>query len=458
MTEKTLDNYYGEKETESFAGYDLKQESKEFKETTIGRIPRHWKIKKLIELFNVETGTTPSTKKEEYWNGEIEWITPADMSELNNQLVVQSSKKKITEKALKETNLTLMPKDSILLSTRAPVGYVVFVDKEITFNQGCKGLVPRKHELVDNLFYCYYLLFQKPKLEMLGSGSTFKELSKQMLENFLIVQPPLPEQQKIAKILSTVDNAIQKVDDAIAKTERLKKGLMHELLTRGIGHEEFKDTEIGRIPKEWEVIKLKDVSFNLIGGGTPSTSSPDYWNGDIAWMTSAHISGRIIISGQRYITKKGLENSASNLIPKDNLLVATRVGIGKATVNKIDIAISQDLTGVIVNKEKTLPEFLYWVIINNERRLKSIAQGSTIKGILREDLGRLLIPLPSFEEQQKIAETLSTVDKKLELERIRKQKLERIKKGLMNDLLSGRRRVRTEKVVGDNKWLRGWHP
>jgi type I restriction enzyme S subunit len=192
------------------------------------------------------------------------------------------------------------------------------------------------------------------------------------------------------------------------------------------------------------VVRLQDVSFDFIGGGTPSTSNPDYWDGEIAWMTSAHINGRIITAGQRYITKKGLEESATHLIPKDNLLVATRVGIGKAAINKIDIAISQDLTGVIVNKDKVLPDFIYWVIINNEKRLKSIAQGSTIKGILREDLGRLLIPKPPLPEQKEIADVLSTADKKLELEKVEKARLENIKRGLMDLLLTGKIRVKVD--------------
>ncbi|RLG00145.1 restriction endonuclease subunit S, partial [Thermococci archaeon] len=229
-------------------------------------------------------------------------------------------------------------------------------------------------------------------------------------------------------------------------TERLKKGMMQELLSKGIGHKEFKDTKIGRIPKEWEVVRLSDISLGFIGGGTPSTLNPNYWNGDIAWMTSAHINGRVITNGQKYITKKGLENSATNIIPKDNLLVATRVGIGKTAINKIDIAISQDLTGVIIDKNKSIPDFLYWYITNNKRKLKYLAQGSTIKGILKKELGRLKIPLPPLPEQKKIAEILSTVDKKLELERERKKKLERIKRGLMNDLLTGKRRVKVDAI------------
>ena len=297
---------------------------------------------------------------------------------------------------------------------------------------------------IHTLYLFYILKHPKFRNKLIASmiGTTGRQrISKTAVKNLQIPLPPLPEQRKIAEILSSVDSAIQKVDETISKTERLKKGLMQELLTKGIKHERFKDTEIGRLPEEWEVVRLGDVTVYMTGGGTPSTSRPEYWGGNIAWMTSAHIEGKEIWEGQKYITEKGLKNSATNLIPKDNLLVATRVGIGKAAINRIDIAISQDLTGVIVDKEKTTPEFLYWYIARNQAKLKSLAQGSTIKGILRSDLARLKLPLPPIDEQKKIAEILGAVDEKIALEKERKAKLERIKRGLMNDLLTGRKRV-----------------
>ncbi|MCD6563249.1 MAG: restriction endonuclease subunit S, partial [Thermoproteales archaeon] len=255
------------------------------KQTEIGRIPKEWKIKKIIDLFEVETGTTPSTKQKEYWDGgDINWITPADMSKLNGKIYIKDSERKITEKGLKKSNLTLLPPESIIISTRAPVGYVAIVKNSITFNQGCKGLIPKNIDQIHAEFYAYYLLNRKQILENLSSGSTFKELSKKALEDFYIPLPPLLEQQKIAEILSTVDQAIEKVDESIARTERLKKGLMQELLTKGlsvasatqtgIGHKEFKDTEIGRIPKEWEVVRLKESKeIDLIMGQSPPGKS-----------------------------------------------------------------------------------------------------------------------------------------------------------------------------------------
>ncbi|GBE54612.1 type-1 restriction enzyme EcoKI specificity protein [archaeon BMS3Bbin15] len=413
------------------------------KQTFIVELPEEWEFLKIIDLFEVKTGTTPPTKQKEFWeNGDVNWITPADLNKVNGKIYIKKSHRKITDKALRDTNLNLLPKGSIILSTRAPVGYVNVLSKPSTFNQGCKGLLSRDIRTVNTEFYYYYLLTQKTYLENLSSGSTFKELSKDRLKNFHIPLPPFPEQKKIAEILSTVDDAIQKVGDAIAKTERLKKGLMQELLTNGIGHEKFKDSKVGRIPEEWEATNLGEVSTDFISGGTPSTKNPKYWNGNIPWMTSAHINGRTIATGMKNITEEGLNNSASNVVPKNSILLATRVGIGKVAINLVDIAISQDLTGIVPNTKKIDHEFVCWFITSNPNKLKARAQGSTIKGLLRTGIEKLDIPLPPLPEQKKIAEILSTVDKKLDLEKQRKEKLERIKRGLMNDLLTGRKRVK----------------
>jgi type I restriction enzyme S subunit len=200
---------------------------------------------------------------------------------------------------------------------------------------------------------------------------------------------------------------------------------------------DFQTTSGGKIPKDWRNTDLEEVATDLIGGGTPSTASTEYWNGNIAWMTSAHIDGIIITKGQKYITRQGLDNSATHLVPRENLLVATRVGIGKVAVNQIDIAISQDLTGVIVDKTKADPYFLYWAVLSNKQRLKALAQGSTIKGILRDDLGKLRLPMPvNLNEQRAIVGVLGVVDSALELADRVIAKTERLKKGLMQQLLT----------------------
>ena len=274
-------------------------------------------------------------------------------------------------------------------------------------------------------------------------------INKNDLLKVNIPLPSLSEQQKIFEVLSVVDLAIGKVDEVIAKTERLKNGLMQELLTKGIGHKEFKETKIGKRPKTWQVVELEKVSKDFISGGTPSTKKPKFWNGNIPWIRSVHITRHFInySSVEQYITKEGLEYSAANIVPKDNLIVTTRVGIGKSAVNLIDVAINQDLTGIVLDRSKVDSEFIVWYLHSPRviQLFESFSRGTTIKGITQSSLRNLRIPLPSLPEQQKIAKILSTVDKKVELERKEKAKLERIKRGLMDLLLTGKVRV---KVAG----------
>lgn len=147
------------------------------------------------------------------------------------KIYIGSSERKVTKIALEKCNLNLIPKGSIIISTRAPVGYVAVLTVESTFNQGCKGLVPKNNDSVNTEFYAYYLKFKKNLLENLSGGSTFKELSKSMLENFKIPLPPLEEQKQIAKILSSVDKSIELKKQKKEKLQRMKKKIMELLLT-----------------------------------------------------------------------------------------------------------------------------------------------------------------------------------------------------------------------------------
>jgi type I restriction enzyme S subunit len=400
----------------------------------------NWKFIKLKQVSKkFISGGTPSTKIDSFWNGKIPWMTSAHIT----KKTVNKGMRYITKEGLMNSSAKIVPKESILVATRVGIGKVAVNRIDIAISQDLTGVVI-DHTKLDAVFAYWILSNFASRLKSISQGSTIKGLLRKEIENLKIPLPPLAEQKKIAEVLSTVGEAIEKIDEAIEKTQRLKKGLMQQILTRGIGHKEFRETEIGRIPKEWEVVRLEDISFNLIGGGTPSTSNSNYWNGHIAWMTSAHIERREITEGQRYITDEGLKSSATSLIPKDNILIATRVSIGKVAINRIDIAISQDLTGIIIDKNKSRSDYLYWAILSNQNKLKALSQGSTIPGILRSELSKMKLALPSLVEQQIIAEFLSTVDRKLDILRERKTRLERVKKGLMNDLLTGRKRVKLD--------------
>ena len=254
--------------------------------------------------------------------------------------------------------------------------------------------------------------------------------------------PPIKEQQTIVSILSNVDKLIQQTDRIIEQMERLKKGLMQRLLTKGIGHTKFKKTELGEIPEDWNVAKLEDISLQFVSGGTPSTSNLSYWGGDIPWIRSAWITEKYVSTGERFITKLGLENSAAKIVPRDNVIVASRVSLGNVAINKVDIAINQDLTGIIVDKSKFSTEFLYWFLVKNSHNIKFLSQGSTILGITRDVLKVFKILHPPLQEQQKIALILSELDTRVQKYQEYKSRLANLKKGLMQKLLTGKIRVK----------------
>src|SRR3989344_7460595 len=145
-----------------------------------------------------------------------------------------------------------------------------------------------------------------------NQGSSVKFIKMGDLTDYEFVLPPIKEQQKIAEILGTVDEDIAKTQEVIEATEKLKRGLMQQLFTRGIGHTKFKETKIGQIPEEWEVVKVGDIC-DVLTGGTPSTSKAEYCGGDIRWMSSGEVNNKIIKKVEKRITERGLKNSNARM-------------------------------------------------------------------------------------------------------------------------------------------------
>ncbi len=421
-----------------------------YKITELGEIPQEWDIYKLIDIYDIKTGTTPSTKIKDYWNsGNINWITPLDLSKMKNGLKIFSSERKITEKALKESSLKVLPPNSIIISTRAPVGYIAINENKTTFNQGCKGLVPKPTISSITNFYAYYLLSKIDSLKSLSGGSTFKELSKNSLETFKIPMLPIEEQQKIADILTTVDDKIELINKEIELTEKLKIGLMQRLLTKGIGHNKFKLTELGEIPEEWEYLELGDhkVVEKAKAGGTPLRSAKKYYeNGTIPFVKIEDMTNypKFIVKTSTYITEEGLNNSSSWLTPANSILFSMYASYGEVSINKIAVATNQAIISIIPNKNNVDINFLYYELKNLKKSLKRFLRSTTQNNLNAEIVKGLKIVLPPLPEQQKIAEILTTVDDKINLLKNKKDKLEMLKKGLMNDLLTGKVRVKID--------------
>ena len=185
-----------------------------------------WEILAMSQICRVTQGGTPSTTVGRYWGGTIPWITPAEMGK-DIQPYVSKTARYITCEGLKNCSSELLPENSVIISTRAPIGYLAINTVPMAINQGCRGLIPFKEH--NHLFIYYYLCKSRDSLNDLGSGNTFKELSGSVLQSFSLTMPQEVEQQKIADCLSSLDERITLEAQKLEALKRHKKGLMQQL-------------------------------------------------------------------------------------------------------------------------------------------------------------------------------------------------------------------------------------
>lgn len=199
----------------------------------------------------------------------------------------------------------------------------------------------------------------------------------------------------------------------------------------------FKNTEVGVIPRDWEVKELGGIVNKFVNGGTPSTVKQEFWKGNIPWITGADILNQSVAVIRRYITLEAVKNSSTNVIEKGNILFVSRTGVGKLAIAPFDIAISQDFTGIFVNKDLADPLFLFRYFDYAQNNIKAQNQGTSIQGVTRDSLASFLIPLPpTLAEQSAIATALKDTDNLInQLEQLLAKK-RAIKTGAMQELLA----------------------
>ncbi len=349
--------------------------------------------------------------------------------------------KKRVKKLLKTGDIVLEKSGG---SPTQPVGRVIYFDNEKPFlySNFTQKISPTNKCVSKYLFYKLYHEYQQGtvlKFQQQTTGIINFQLAEYLL--YKTIFPPLPEQKKIAAILTSVDTVIEKTQAQIDKLKDLKTGMMQELLTKGIGHTEFKDSPVGRIPVEWEVKDLGDLAFKIEGGGTPPRKNPDYWGKGYPWATVKDLKSIRLSSTEESITKTGLINSSSKLVPAGTVILATRMAVGKAVVFDCDVTINQDLKA-FYPKEKLNNKFLLQWYLYKSKYIASLGTGSTVKGIRVDDLKLLTIAVPPYDEQIIIANKIEGIEVLLNHKIAKIQKMTSLKKALMQDLLTGKVRVK----------------
>lgn len=411
-----------------------------YKESPFGTIPEEW------ETVTVREATLEHKQgyytKEEYCSEGIKLVRITDLGNPNVNFNTMPSLN-IAEKDYHDFKIE---KGDFLFARSGAIGRYGIVEQDPEPAIFASYLIRFKfnQEYLINRYFGYFFesSFCKGQLASIAQGNANININAENIKSLKVPLPPLPEQQKIAEVLSTVDAKIEVIGEQIEQTQELKKGLMQRLLTKGIGHTQFKDSPLGQIPESWEVVTLKSLG-NVVTGSTPSTKVKEFYSEEgtgYMWASPADLgSYKYVKRTNKYLTEIGFAQTRQ--LPANSILV-TCIGstIGKIGMATASMATNQQINSLICSKDNS-PDFYYYVLESLAPYIKSLAGTQAVPLLNKTDFSNILLAKPSLPEQQSIASVLSTVDEKLDVLYDKKEQYQELKKGLMQQLLTGKLRV-----------------
>lgn len=411
----------------------------EYKMTEIGEIPVGWEVKKLRDIVTKVIDNRGKTPPNSNFNSDYPLIEIFNFSKKKLNISLQDKQKYVSEEIHSSWFRNGHPSNnSILISTVGNVGLVGVTNIDnICIAQNIIGIDLDSENHFK--FVAYYMKLEEFQNKIVGITMSAVQPSIKVphLLNLPVALPPLKEQQKIAEILSTVDEQIEKTDQLIEKTKELKKGLMQQLLTKGIGNTEFKQTELGEIPVEWEVRELESISEIIMGQSPKSSSYNDEGEGLPFYQGKTEF-------GDKYPKVIQWCNKPLKIAEKNDILFTVRAPVGSLNMCKEKSCIGRGLAAIRYIESTTNHWFLYYSLQNLEGKFNSLSQGSTFTAINGSELRKFKLSVPSIKEQEEISYILSSVEEDIEGYQQEKSKYEELKKGLMQQLLTGKTRVKVD--------------
>lgn len=368
-----------------------------------------WEMVKLGEVATVVSGSTPKTSVGEYWNGEHNWVTPAELND--SVIVVYETKRKITNKAIENLNLTPLPVGTVLLSSRAPIGKVAIAGVEMYCNQGFKNLICS--DKIHNKYLFWFLKGRTDFLNSLGRGATFKEISKSIVEQIRVPLPPLETQKHIAKTLDTVAELLAMRKQQLAELDNLVKSVFYDMFGDPIRNE-----------KGWELARLKDIATKIGSGATPRGGRGSYKNKGISLIRSMNVHNGVFRYEQLAYLDEWQAKQLDNVTVEENdvLINITGASVARSCIVPRDVLparVNQHVSIIRLKKEKAIPEYINNVLTSNtfQTYLLSIsgAGGATREAITKSQLQNLVVPLPPLDLQNQFTEIVTKTEEQTAL-------------------------------------------
>ncbi len=384
-----------------------------YKDTKIGRIPKDWdviKLSEVVDILNNKRKPLNSSQRNSI-SGDVPYYGANGQVDSINDFIFNEP-------------LILMAEDGGNFSEYEFRHIAYKITGKSWVNNHAHVLKPKSDFDFD---YVFYELEHKNILRFIN-GSTRTKLNQGDLKGIPLKIPPLQEQQKIAAILSTVDEQISTIDKIIEKSKELKKGLMQKLFSEGIGHTEFKDTKVGRIPKDWEVKSLEEVGLIKVGRDL----NKEIYNPTLSKEHKVRVYSNAI-------TDRGLYGFYSRSeYPKNSITITGRGDIGYAFARNEEFGAIGRL--IVIHPNSNVDYIYLTNYINHSVNFHIETSG--IPQLTGVQASKYKVAIPPLPEQQKIAAILSEADAKIEKEQIQKAQLQALKKGLMQQLLTGKKRVK----------------
>ena len=362
---------------------------------------------KLGDIAEIVNGSTPTTTCPHYYDGDIVWITPKDLSEQKSKYI-EKGERNITEAGFNSCSTHLIPKYNILLTSRAPIGLLAINKVACCTNQGFKNLIVNK-DIVDVDYLYYYLKYHIAEIEALGTGTTFKEVSKASMEKYTVSLPDLEEQKKVSRILSALDAKISLNRQINQNLEALARQIYDYWFVqfdfpdangkpyKSSGGRMLYNLILKReIPEGWEVKAIKEIESNIITGKTPSTSEEDNFGGNIPFVTIDDIRKYMYIyESERTLSEKGADSQSSKYLPKGSLSCSCIGTAGILGFIGTLAQTNQQINSIIFNKDYNR-ELIYFALKWHFSHATA-KMGNILPNMSKDEFSRIPIVYPQID-------------------------------------------------------------
>lgn len=331
---------------------------------------------KLSEIGKVVGGGTPSTKHPEYYTGSgIPWLTPKDLSGYD-KMYISKGGRDITQEGLENSSAKLLPANSVLVSSRAPIGYVAIAENEIATNQGFKSIIPNRELVIPEYLY-FVMKTSKQDLEQIASGSTFKEVSTKVMSNFEVEIPDLDEQRKVLDYLLPITRKIE-------KNSRINDNLL-ELIT--LIWSRYSQNISNKVP-------LKKIAKDIVTGKTPSTKIKANYGSDIPFVKIPDMHNKVFIDETlQSLSLLGADSQKNKYLPANSIMVSCIGTPGLVSLTGSIAQTNQQINSLVLDEK-----FIYWVFLELRSLSNKIGNlgsgGTTIKNLNKSDFSKLEVVVP----------------------------------------------------------------